>query len=38
MSLSLVACGGQKADDTKTDAPDQTEEPAENEGAKEEEA
>ena len=33
MSLSLVACGGQKADDTKTDAPDQTEEPAENEGA-----
>ena len=33
MSLSLVACGGQKADDTKTDAPNQTEEPAENEGA-----
>ena len=24
MSLSLVACGGQKADDTKTDAPNQT--------------
>ena len=33
MSLSLVACGDKKTDDTKTDAPDQTEQPAENEGA-----
>ena len=34
MSLSLVACGGKKTDDTKTDEPDQkTEQPAENEGA-----
>ena len=34
MSLSLVACGDKKADDTKTDEPDQkTEHPAENEGA-----
>ena len=33
MSLSLVACGGKTTDDTKTDAPDQTEQPAENEGA-----
>ena len=34
MSLSLVACGDKKTDDTKTDEPDQkTEHPAENEGA-----
>ena len=34
MSLSLVACGDKKTDDTKTDEPDQkTEQPAENEGA-----
>ena len=33
MSLPLVACGDKKTDDTKTDAPDQTEQPAENEGA-----
>ena len=33
MSLSLVACGDKKTDDTKTDAPDQTEQPAETEGA-----
>ena len=34
MSLSLVACGDKKTDDTKTDEPDQkTEQPTENEGA-----
>ena len=34
MSLSLVACGDKKTDDTKTDETDQkTEQPAENEGA-----
>ena len=34
MSLSLVACGDKKTDDTKTDEPDQkTEHPAETEGA-----
>ena len=34
MSLSLVACGDKKTDDTKTDEPDQKiEHPAENEGA-----